>query len=335
MKYIIEDYFEFTYNALSKARKDVTSFVLKNGYKSVWKINREEKVMQNGLYRKFNYFLMMARLLFVKKKSVLFFQTLSILKKFQSLKIHKIKKIRSVFLIHDLLWLRYNTDESIRAHRNEIDADIAILNQCDYIITHNERMSAKLRELGCKTEMRELEIFDYATDKPAKKRTLKDGETIEITYAGDIKKSNFLLELDKQKHNYHFNIYGQTDLKFENLDYKGCVDANDLPAVIEGHFGVIWDEKYTTVYTDNYGLLNNPHKLSMYIVSGLPVIVWEQSAAAVFVKKYKIGITINQLSDLENIQTRVSPDLYNELVNNCDKIRNSLINGEHIKKVLI
>ena len=160
MKYIIEDYFEFTFNALSKARKDVTAFVLQNGYKSVWKINREEKAMKNGLYRKLNYVLMLFRLFFLKSNSVVFFQTLSILKKFQSLKIHKIKKIRSVFLIHDLLWLRYNTDESIRAHRNEIDADIAILNQCDYIITHNERMSAKLRELGCKTEMRELEIFD-------------------------------------------------------------------------------------------------------------------------------------------------------------------------------
>lgn len=334
MKYIIEDYFEFTYNALSKARRDVTSFVLGNGYKSVWKVNREEKAMKNGLYRRLNYMMMMLRLFFLKKNSILFFQSIALLKTFQTLKINKIRKIKSVFLIHDLLWLRFNTDESIRAHRGEIDADMTILNECDYIISHNVKMSEKLRYLGCNSNIIELEIFDYFTDKKALKRSINKNDKIIITYAGSIGKAKYLTELDLHHHEYEFNLYGETNKTFKHLNYKGCVDANELPSIIEGHFGLVWDDDYVKENNDNYGLLNNPHKLSMYIVSGMPVVVWEKSAAADFVKKYNIGTTIEKLDDLEDISTKLTPELYDEMVNNCLKIREELIKGKYIARAL-
>ncbi|NRO11242.1 Beta-1,6-galactofuranosyltransferase WbbI [Lactobacillus helveticus] len=49
--------------------------------------------------------------------------------------------------------------------------------------------------------------------------------------------------------------------------------------------------------TGNYLRYNDPHKLSLYLASGIPVIIWKKAAEAKFVEENKVGITVDSLED--------------------------------------
>lgn len=109
----------------------------------------------------------------------------------------------------------------------------------------------------------------------------------------------------------------------------GCIDADELPNVIDGHLGLIWEGK-----CDNYICVNNPHKLSMYIVAGLPVIVWDKSAVAQFVKSNNIGVTISSLDELNDLVKCISPKEYDVMVTNCLEICKKLIKGFYLQEAM-
>ena len=50
---------------------------------------------------------------------------------------------------------------------------------------------------------------------------------------------------------------------------------------MEGSFGLVWDgisvETCAGVYGE-YLKVNNPHKTSLYLASGIPVIIWKEAA---------------------------------------------------------
>ena len=68
---------------------------------------------------------------------------------------------------------------------------------------------------------------------------------------------------------------------------------------------MVWDGNYDESDEDKgykkYTRYNSPHKVSCYLVAGLPVIVWRKSAVASFVQKNNIGYVISNLDDINNI----------------------------------
>ena len=263
----------------------------------------------------------------------MFIQTSHLLLK-PILRIKIIRKFKVIYLIHDIFSLCYNTEQSIREHRNEIERDINLINACDCVIAHNQFMIDRLRELGCKTSLVSLNIFDYACSIPAKKRTW-DKNNIEIAFAGNISKSRFLNQLDKNNPPFQVNVYGSPQPHFQHLNYKGCVDADILPNVIEGHFGLIWEGDYEVNLENNYNQINNPHKLSMYIVAGLPVIALKDSAAGNFIENKKIGFTVTSLDQIYDKIESMNENQYMNMTNECYRIRMKLINGDYLKQALI
>lgn len=129
-------------------------------------------------------------------------------------------------------------------------------------------------------------------------------------------------------------IYGAPKEEYVTSVYKGTVEPDLLPSVIEGDFGLIWEGEYQIHSADNYTRVNNPHKMSMYIVAGLPIIAWKDSAAGYFIEKHHLGVTISSLDEIDAKLTDVSSQEYTEMVNNCLSIRNSLIAGEHVRQAI-
>lgn len=333
MKYTIEEYLLNEYNASSKARKDISHFVLQNGFRSIFKFDKT-KVHRHKMAKLLLALILCAKIFMLKKDDVLFVQTsLTVLRTI--LRIKAFRGFKLIYLVHDLYCLKYNTAESRRIHAEEISKDVSVLSQCDFVIVHNERMAKGLEGHGCKSRLIPLEIFDYACHLPEKVRTWDIGGKAGVVFAGYLGKADFLRELDKISHeSFSMIIYGIPEMAVKNSIYKGCVDADVLPAVIEGHFGLIWEDGYRASPTDNYMCINNPHKLSMYIVAGLPVIAWTGSAVALFVETNNIGITVDSLDELDGRIKSVSPESYSVMVNNCLAIRRKLVRGGYLCEAL-
>ena len=262
MKYTIEEYVFNDYNASSKARKDVSYFVLQNGFRSLFR-NDKTKMQHNKLAKILLSVKLYINLLRLKRDDVLFVQTsLMVLKPI--LRIKSVKKFRLIYLIHDLFCLRYNTEESIKEHSQEIKQSLSVISQCDYVIAHNDIMVQRLRDFGCTSSLISLGIFDYDCYLPVKKRTLIDGEKVKIAFAGYLGKSYFLKQLDELPHNYQLIVYGLPKIDLKTSVYKGSVDADVLPDVIEGHFGLIWEGDYDIQEKDNYTCINPLAELKAY-----------------------------------------------------------------------
>ena len=333
MEYTIEEYLLNEYNASSKARKDISRFVLQNGFQSIFRFDKT-KVHRHKMAKLLLTLILCAKIFMLKKDDVLFVQTsLTVLRTI--LRIKAFRGFKIIYLVHDLYSLKYNTAESRRIHAEEISKDVSTLSQCDFVIVHNERMAQGLKACGCKSQLIPLGIFDYTCSLPERVRTWDIGEKAGVVFAGYLGKADFLWELDKISHeSFSMIIYGIPEISVKNSVYKGCVDADVLPGVIEGHFGLIWEDGYHANMTDNYMCVNNPHKLSMYIVAGLPVIVWAKSAAALFVEANNIGITVDSLDELDDRIKYVSLESYSVMVNNCLAIRKKLVRGGYLSEAL-
>lgn len=329
-KYVLEEYVINGFNASSKAREDVSKILLDYGYQSVGK-NDKRKISNSKIKKTATAMKIYGKLaISLKKDDLVFLQTsLKVLNGI--LKVKKMTKFRIVYLIHDLFSLKYDDYE---AHKSEIDSDIAILNQCEYVICHNSRMKDKLIEFGCTSNLFEIGIFDYLIDNSSKpvNRTYKPDE---IAFAGNLSKSAFLSRLDEKVHDgIAFNIYGSPIANFSNLNYYGSVPAEKLPFVIKGNYGLIWEGEYEISEEDNYTRFNNPHKASLYIVSGLPLIVWSKAAISDFVKRNRIGIVIDSLDELEDAVKKISEEEYAEMKMHCKEIREKLMRGYFLRRIL-
>lgn len=335
MRYTIEEYVFNDYNASSKARKDVSYFVLQNGFQSLFK-NDKTKIQQSKLAKLFLTLKLYLKIIRLKQKDILFVQTSLIVLK-PILKIKAIRKFKIIYLIHDVFSLRYDTPDSINKHSREIKKDINILSKCDCIIAHNQFMINRLQTFGCTSKLVSLEIFDYKCLPNSTFRQLNLGEGIKIAFAANLANSPFLSKLEQlsKNHNFRLILYGnQPKFQIEKSIYKGQIDPDILPNKLEGHFGLVWAGDFHNTEKDNYLKISNPHKTSLYLAAGLPVIIWSKCAIAKFIKDNDLGICIDSLDDLPQILTQITPQTYSIMVNNCRNMSVELIKGQHISNAL-
>lgn len=110
-----------------------------------------------------------------------------------------------------------------------------------------------------------------------------------------------------------------------------------MPKYLNQSFGLIWDGPSIETCEGTYGSylkFNNPHKTSLYISSGLPVVIWRQAALADFVLQNKIGIVIDNLNQLDSALDSVSQQKYKEIKSNTLVIAERLRTGYYTKKAV-
>ena len=176
-----------------------------------------------------------------------------------------------------------------------------------------------------------IELFDYPIygEPPCREYSGT------VCFAGTITKATFAYSL-KQTANLHFNVYGDGYDAASNATngfcYKGIFKPALLPAKLEGSFGLVWDGNAIDT-CEEYLKYNNPHKLSLYLAAGLPVIVWGQSAVAYLVKEKNIGITINELSEIEEKIKAVNEAAYKMMQQNVLITGKQIRNGFYLNQV--
>ena len=235
-------------------------------------------------------------------------------------------------LIHDIQTFRY---------RQNHEKEIAWLNSADRIIVHTEAMQAILQKNGVHTPMDILHLFDYYSDDDFLQEKEMLSHRNEVVFAGNLAKSQFLPALYKMPvQKISFNLYGNKDnldlSSFAHINYGGIFNS-DHTGKTKGGWGLVWDGK--SIDTCNgplgeYLSYNLPHKLSLYLAAGLPVIVWKGSAVAPFIVQHKLGIAVNSIQEIENIILHTSEETYLNYIYNCRRQGKILRSGGMIKKLI-
>ena len=331
------------YNATSKARDDAENILKKNGYKpySIHTINSVKKNKFLKIFQLFgyikNYNIWKKEIKKIPHGSIVVIQypiiyTALFFKKILQ-KLNKMN-ITTVALIHDLDSVRLKESDGLRYKRSKYE-DVTLPKEFSFVISHNEKMTEKLLEFGVdKNRIINLNVFDYLNDATInmKKRDRKKP----IIIAGNLssEKAGFLKGLSEIK-KINFNLYGKgLDVELtKNIDYKGSFLPSELSENLEGSFGLVWDGTSIMQIDGMYGnymKYNNPHKISLYISSELPVIVSSESALAPFVTENKLGIAVKSLKELEDIIPKMTEKEYNEMLKNIKKISTKIKKGEYL-----
>ena len=136
-------------------------------------------------------------------------------------------------------------------------------------------------------------------------------------------------------------VYGinfdHNKIRSKSVTYNGSFTSEEIPAKLEGSFGLIWDEDSIDTCSGAFGeytRYNNPHKLSLYVSSCLPVIVWSQAAIADFVKEHGIGFCVDSLSDIHTILASMTEDDYVRYLRNITALQEKVTSGYFTKRVI-
>jgi hypothetical protein len=236
-------------------------------------------------------------------------------------------------LVHDLDSLRYPDSQSWR--------ELAILRLFDGLVSLNASMTKWLRDGGVRRRIVDLTLWDYLCQTP-ERAWHEDTLTVPLKVAccsnlswgkaGYIYDPN-LADLP----GVSLDLYGaffERNRADPRLHYRGCFDA-DAPYLQDHyHFGLVWDgtaiNRCEGAY-GNYMRYNNPHKLSLYIALGLPVIVWREAAAAEIVRRFDIGVTVRDLREIGEIAARVDPAHYQRMVRNLQPLTADVRRGAFLR----
>ncbi|MBU8904742.1 sugar transferase [Lactococcus cremoris] len=322
-------------NAGSKAVNDATEIFEKMGYESLL-----SKVNIKNIYLRTLFFSVqvMIRILFLPKNTkvvsnfppIFFFERICLyfLKK-------RSKSLKVFILIHDIYELRIGKNNST-PYRNLLN----FKNSNFYFIAHNDKMVSWLVKEGYKkNNIIDLEIFDYLS-------VIKEdaGGTYgkSVIIAGNLapEKSSYLMELFKISE-IDFNLYGpnvSSDVeKSKNVIYHGSFPADEIPNIIQGSYGLIWDSETTIGGTGKYGnyqRYNNPHKTSLYLAAGFPIIMWEKAALASFIMEHNLGFLVNTLEEIPSKIAKIKEVDYNRMRENVEKFGNKIRMGYFLTEAL-
>lgn len=224
--------------------------------------------------------------------------------------IQRIRHVRFIALVHDL-----NSARRLYG-KTALFSDLRFLPCFDVVVCHNDHMKAKLENNGIEADkLIALGLFDYLTDALPQAHSYSPS----VVIAGNLdrQKCGYLYQLaDQPKLGYDLHLYGPNFSGCANkheVHYHGQYSAEELPAQLEGSFGLVWDGDRTDTCSGDFGeylRLNDPHKASLYLAAGIPVIIWKEAALAEWVMEHGVGITIANLSNLPDAFARLNAQRY-------------------------
>lgn len=241
------------------------------------------------------------------------------------------KGVQLIFLIHDL--------DSLRGIEN--NGERQFLETADVLVAHNQVMAEYLCERGYGDKaIRTLGLFDYLSEEASP--ACNTGDPWQVVVAGNLKpdKAGYVYRLGQLDSKVRFRLYGpnyQEGAPQAGVKYCGQYPPEQLPQVLRGGFGLVWDGEELDGCGGRYGAYmryNNPHKLSLYLASGLPVIVWEQSAVADYVQEHQLGLTVTSLYELPRLLQALTREEYDGMCHSVDTLAPQLRQGRMLSRLV-
>ncbi|MBT0717778.1 hypothetical protein HGT71_05760 [Rosenbergiella epipactidis] len=247
----------------------------------------------------------------------------------------------SLVLWDVIAWLFDDSDRDFTG-----DNEFQLMNQCQLVISPNEKMTDRLvKDGGIKTKIISMGLSDYYCEVPP---SFKKQFKKELTFVGSLNKTDF----SNYDGRFLINLIGNpNDLTEEernksNLNIMGELNNSDIPGQLNAGFGLVSyhnsNKRVEKSYfggAERYGQFNNPFKLSLYLASGLPVIVDRYSPHAERIKKDGLGLVINELNDINEVVGSIDESQYNRMVENVWnyslKLRSGFFSNNILRKAIL
>lgn len=325
------------HHAGSKARNDVVAIFEKNGYKPIYVRESDQKGTLDKLYmctvtwrdwRRVEKSTAPGDILVIQYPLAMYPKVRQAA--MPALKKMKKKGVRIILLIHDI--------ESLRGL--SFPSEQQFFDLADEIIVHNERMKQYLVEKGYSFKrIYILGVFDYLIEETGSK-TEKDRLAVAIAGNLNSEKCGYIQQIPKLEKGVSYHLFGpnyQEKQKSPNMKFIGDFSPEELPHAMEEGWGLVWDGSSIETCSGIYGeylKYNDPHKLSLYLACGIPVIVWEKSALADWVEENNLGICVGNLAEANRKILHLSDWDYREMAESVLKVGEGIEKGEMLTKVI-
>lgn len=223
---------------------------------------------------------------------------------------------------------------SIRFPEGNLNYDLDWIKRAKRLILPSYQMWDFLKEHGLSDNKYDIIIHnlqDYLTNSVNTNIHEKNGP---ICFAGNLEKSQFLHQPIMADIPLSFFLYG-APVKLpshHNYFYKGKFLPEDISS-IEGGWGLIWDGdscETCSGYLGQYLKYNASHKISLYIVSSIPVIIWSQSSVSHYILSHNLGIAVDSLLDIPKCIAEISEEEYACMVDCVNEEAKLMRAGYHI-----
>ena len=327
-KYIISDFAKCSISRKVKAQKNITTFARQVGYRPIllpaYPLSHDFKSKLKKL--KYSKIMIPKLLKGASDADVIVFQYPMYSTFLMNHLIEDIKKYthaKLVYVIYDIEGIRMFDDTD-----NYSDNELLLLKQADGIIAHNQPMTDWLKEHGITVPIVNLGIFDYQNPQLINQDMDYNKS---VVFAGSLEKSTFLTKLNLK--DTKLTLYGPNPAD----QYEGKLSPEELPKKLTQNFGLVWDGDELDTCSGTYGhylQFNAPHKTSLYLSSGIPVIIWKKAAMAKFIEENHVGLAIDNLNDLDNVLAQITDDEYKTIKQNAINMAMRLREGHYTKIAL-
>ena len=255
------------------------------------------------------------------------------------------KGIKIVIFIHDLEILRdvKRKDKGVSEKARNYLEETRALKKASYVVSHNYAMKEIIKRYGIhENRILNLRLFDYLIDNYEEriKQVNKDihAKELPVAIAGNMRQHKARYVYNLPSH-IQFNLYGvdycgpQTD----SIKYFGAFSPDDLPFIMTGSFGLVWDGDSVDTCAGAYGeylQVNNPHKTSLYLASGMPVIIWKKAALSEFIVRNNVGFTIDTIAEIPDRLNSITIKDYNEMLHNAKALSEKIRTGVFTKRII-
>lgn len=250
-------------------------------------------------------------------------------------RIQRKKQVLFAALVHDLNSVRKLFGTAA------LYSDEQFLAQFDYVICHNELMCDYLAEQGFNTtRLIPLGVFDYLADHFAVAPESPYVPSVNIAGNLSREKSAYLYSLLNNDLRYRVYLYGSgldATVQNDSFVFKGFAPPETLPTLLCGAFGLVWDGDSIETCSGDFGAylaINNPHKLSLYLSAGIPVIIWRGAALSQYIEQFGLGFCIDSLRELDTKLSSISEETYCQLRQNAAREGVKIRRGSYFDQVM-
>lgn len=238
-----------------------------------------------------------------------------------------------VAVIHDL--------GAFRSKRITSQEEANRLQGADVIICHNEKMKQILLDMGITRPLVCLGIFDYLGGICQDKDMAQESGEHSVYFMGQLASSSnqFIYNLSALLKTTTFHLFGN---KFEQellptdctTSYHGFAVDMDIIQNPPAEFGLSWYGESLTFGKGKIGeymSINNPHKVSLYLRCGTPVILWKHAGLAEFVDREQCGLLVDSLENLDDQLNTLTKEQISSMCANARRVGSLIAKGHYFE----